>query len=211
MKPKQEIETNTSTEEKIKAAARKVFTQKGYAATRTRDIAEESGLNLALINYYFRSKEKLFDIIMVENMQLFVHSIIDILNDTKTTLQEKIKALVGHYIDMIIKHPQMPIFILNEINTNPGALVDKIGMKAMHEDLYLIKQWKEYAKKQKVTVPAIHIVMNVVAMTIFPFIASPLLRHRTGLSIEAFNKLMEERKQLIPIWIEAIIQASVVK
>ena len=211
MKPKQEIETNASTEEKIKAAARKVFTQKGYAATRTRDIAEESGLNLALINYYFRSKEKLFDIIMVENMQLFVHSVIDLLNDTKTTLQEKIKVLVGHYIDMIIKHPQMPIFILNEINTNPGALIDKIGMKAMHEDLYLIKQWKEYAKKQKVTVPAIHIVMNVVAMTIFPFIASPLLRHRTGLSIEAFNKLMEERKQLIPIWIEAIIQASVVK
>src|ERR1700733_13708884 len=95
-KAKEAIEKNASTEEKIKAAARKVFTQKGYAATRTRDIAEESGLNLALINYYFRSKEKLFDIIMVENMQLFVHSVIDLLNDTKTTLQEKIKVLVGH-------------------------------------------------------------------------------------------------------------------
>ncbi len=73
MKAKAEIEINASTEEKIKEAARRVFTQKGYAATRTRDIAEESGLNLALINYYFRSKEKLFDIIMLEHLQI-VHS-----------------------------------------------------------------------------------------------------------------------------------------
>ena len=67
MKIKPEIEKNPSTEEKIKEAARRVFTKKGYAATRTRDIAEESGYNLALINYYFRSKEKLFDIVMLEH------------------------------------------------------------------------------------------------------------------------------------------------
>ena len=81
-----EIEKNTSTEEKIKGAASRVFTQKGYAATRTRDIAEESGLNLALINYYFRSKEKLFDIIIVEHLQLFIHSVMGIVNDPKTTI-----------------------------------------------------------------------------------------------------------------------------
>ena len=54
-------EPNLSTEEKIKAAARKVFMEKGYGASRTRDIAEEAGINLALLNYYFRSKEKLFN------------------------------------------------------------------------------------------------------------------------------------------------------
>ena len=49
-----------TTEEKIIRAADKIFTQKGYAATRTREIAEEAGTNLALLNYYFGSKEKLF-------------------------------------------------------------------------------------------------------------------------------------------------------
>ena len=56
-----------TTEEKIKEAARKLFTQKGFAATRTRDIAEEAGINLALLNYYFRSKQKLFDLIMKDH------------------------------------------------------------------------------------------------------------------------------------------------
>ncbi|MDN3670454.1 helix-turn-helix domain-containing protein [Echinicola jeungdonensis] len=59
-------ENDDSTEGKIKTAARKVFQQKGFAAARTRDIAEEPGINLALLNYYFRSKGKLFDLIMME-------------------------------------------------------------------------------------------------------------------------------------------------
>ena len=60
---------DTNTEDKILKAANKVFTQKGFAATRTRDIAAEAGINLALLNYYFRSKKKLFDIVMLENLK----------------------------------------------------------------------------------------------------------------------------------------------
>src|ERR1700753_352983 len=123
------MEKNASTEEKIKQAARKVFTQKGYAATRTRDIAEESGLNLALINYYFRSKEKLFDIIVVEHMQVFIHSVMGIVNDRQTTLREKIRVISGHYIDMLIKNPDMPVFVLNEIQSDPAKLLAKLGVK----------------------------------------------------------------------------------
>src|SRR5579859_5707706 len=88
-----------STEEKIMEAARKLFTQRGYAATRTRDIAEEAGINLALLNYYFRSKEKLFDIIMLESLHDFRQHIIVALNDEKTSLENKIETLVSNYID----------------------------------------------------------------------------------------------------------------
>lgn len=55
--------------ERIKTAAAKLFAQKGFAATRVRDIASEAGINLAAVNYYFRSKQKLFDLIMGENRQ----------------------------------------------------------------------------------------------------------------------------------------------
>src|ERR1700733_234885 len=125
-KAKEAIEKNTSTEEKIKEAAKRVFTQKGYSATRTRDIAEESGINLALINYYFRSKEKLFDIIILEQMQLFIHSVMGIVNDPATTLQEKLENLISHYIDMLIHNPYIPLFILSEINADPEKLIEKI-------------------------------------------------------------------------------------
>jgi len=69
-----EKKIDLSTETKIKEAARVVFYKKGFSATRTRDIAEEAGINLALLNYYFRSKEKLFEIIMFETFSAFVQS-----------------------------------------------------------------------------------------------------------------------------------------
>src|SRR6202007_2839144 len=88
-----------STEEKIKDAARVIFHRKGYAATRTRDIAEEAGINLALLNYYFRSKEKLFDIIMLESLYEFRQFMQTAFNDEKTSLESKIETMVGKYID----------------------------------------------------------------------------------------------------------------
>ena len=208
MKKTQNIEKNASTEEKIKDAARRVFTQKGYSATRTRDIAEESGYNLALINYYFRSKEKLFDIIMVEHIQAFAHNVVGILNDHDTTLQEKIETLISHYIDMLIKNPDLPLFMLNEIRTDPGKLVAKIGIDEVHhKELYIVTQWKEMAAMKKIPdFNPVHMLMNIVSLTIFPFVASPLIKNRTGLNTEAFNMLMEERKKLIPIWVQAIMQ-----
>ena len=82
MAKKKSVEVDLSTEEKIKEAAKKVFLKKGYAATRTRDIAEEAGINLALLNYYFRSKEKLFDLIMLEKLEKFFGVIAPVLNNT---------------------------------------------------------------------------------------------------------------------------------
>ncbi len=209
MKPKPVIEINPSTEDKIKDAARRVFTRKGYAATRTRDIAEESGFNLALINYYFRSKEKLFDIIMVEHLQLFIHSVMGIVNEPGTTLEEKIGLLISHYIDMLVKNPNIPLFVLNEVNADPKKLIEKIGVRGMdHNELAIAKQWKAFAAAKKIKVNPIHILMNVVALAIFPFVGSPIIRNRTGLSIDQFNALMEERKKLIPVWIMAMIDSS---
>ena len=101
-----------STEEKIKEAARKVFTQKGYAATRTRDIAEEAGINLALLNYYFRSKEKLFEIVILEKMQILLGKLGPALMDERTSLEQKVEQIAEHYIDALIANPDIPLFVL---------------------------------------------------------------------------------------------------
>src|SRR5271165_3203609 len=98
-----DIEGGDSAEQKIKAAAQKLFTQKGYAAVRTREIAAEAGINLALLNYYFRSKEKLFELVMLENMTTFAEGAADIIHNESTSLDQKIELLVGHYIDILIK------------------------------------------------------------------------------------------------------------
>jgi AcrR family transcriptional regulator len=207
MKLKPEIEKNTSTEEKIKEAAKRVFTKKGYAATRTRDIAEESGYNLALINYYFRSKEKLFDIIMLEHLHVFIHSVMGIVNDPDTSFRQKIQLLIDHYIDMLKGNPDLPLFMLSEINADPKKLIAKLGFnKASSGSLVLMKQWKELEAAGKgPSFNPLHMVLNVLALTIFPFAASPLLRNRLNLSTDEFNALMEERKKLIPLWVNSML------
>ena len=126
MKSEAIISESMTTEEKIVAAAYKLFTQKGYAATKTRDIAVEAGINVALLNYYFRSKEKLFDIILESNIKQFILNIGVITDDRHTTLSKKFELFVASYVDMLIKQPDMPIFILSEIRSNPAKIFDKL-------------------------------------------------------------------------------------
>jgi hypothetical protein len=135
---------------------------------------------------------------------------VTLVNDPETTLQQKIEILISHYIDMLIKNPDIPIFVLSAINADPKKLISKLGFdKVQHSNIYLVKQWKELTANSKT--PAfnpIHLLINVLSMTIFPFIASPLLRNRTGMSMDEFNALMEERKKLIPMWVSTIIKTS---
>jgi AcrR family transcriptional regulator len=112
---KRKVNVDVSTEEKIKQAARKLFTEQGFDAVKTRDIAEEAGINQALLNYYFRSKQKLFDIIMVENFQKFVEQLIPIMGNEEMSLEEILTQVTGSYIDMLKQNPDLPFFILNEM------------------------------------------------------------------------------------------------
>jgi AcrR family transcriptional regulator len=201
---KTKLHTDTSTEEKIREAARKVFTRKGYAATRTRDIAEESGINLALLNYYFRSKEKLFEEVMLEKVQEFFGTLSPIVNDTTTKLEVKVELIVCCYIDMMTKTPDLPIFILSEIRKKPAFFGTKIPVKLLFQQSSFIKQLRE--KREDLN--PIHFLMSLLGMTVFPFVAQPLLT-ATGLTNEKeFSKLMAERKKLVPLWIKAILKTK---
>ena len=131
------------TEEKIKEAARITFTKKGYAATRTRDIAEEAGINLSLLNYYFRSKEKLFNIIMTEKIQQFFGVLFPIIADTGLSLEEKIEKIADNYITTILKNPNLPIFVLSEIRNNPQSLAQNFNLGHVMGQSSLILQIKE--------------------------------------------------------------------
>jgi AcrR family transcriptional regulator len=209
MKSKSKGELDTSTEEKIKAAARKLFTQKGYAATRTRDIATEAGINLALLNYYFRSKEKLFELVMMENMQHFMVSLTSIINDEKTTLEQKIETVVSNYIDMLTQQPDLPLFILSEIKANPERLIMKMGVKEVLFKSVLFKQLQEAISKGKVVpIHPLQFLMNLLGLSVFPFVASPLLQKVGDLKPKDFAALMQERKKMIPKWIKGMLKTK---
>jgi AcrR family transcriptional regulator len=195
-----------STEEKIKNAARTVFHKKGFSAARTRDIADEAGINLALLNYYFRSKEKLFNIVMLETFQSFFALIFQIFNDPDSSLEEKIEKFASYYIDLIFQEPEIPLFIMTEIRNNPVELMQKIGIvKAVFHSVF-VKQFNEAIQSGKIKEQHfLHFMMNLMGLIVFPFIAKPLLKEISGMNEDHFNKIIEERKTLIPVWIKAII------
>ena len=205
------MEKNTgdlSTEEKIKEAARKIFTRKGYSATRTRDIAQEAGINLALLNYYFRSKEKLFDIVMLENFGQFVSGIRALLNEKNTSLEQKIEGLVDFYINQLLANPDLPLFVLNEVRSDPKKLRARGFTKDILMKSIFMQQLTDELKKRKRTgFNPLHLVMNLFSMTIFPFLAAPLITEVGNLAENDFRKIMEERKKWIPVWIKTMLSA----
>lgn len=206
---KKTVQPDHSTEEKIKRAAQKLFTKKGYAATKTRDIAAEAGINIALLNYYFRSKEKLFDIIMLEHLQGFVQSMSNVLNDNATLLDQKIETFVSNYIDLLIQQPDIPLFILSELRAHPKELIQKLDVKKMLVNSSFAKQLVEAMQHGKMTsMHPLHFIMNIAGLVVFPFVGAPILVNVGNLKQREFEALMLERKKLIPVWIKAMTKAK---
>jgi len=190
-----------STEEKIKEAARKVFLRKGFSATRTRDIAEEAGINLALLNYYFRSKQRLFDEVMKEKIQTLLKTIIPALQDSSTTLDEKIKLIVSNYIKVLTKNNDLPIFVLNELRKNNVSFISNLPVgKTILETSFILQ-----LKQRKRNVDPVHFLMSLLGLIIFPFVAKPILTQSGMINEKKFQSLIQERELLIPLWMEAIL------
>jgi AcrR family transcriptional regulator len=112
---------NQNAEEKIKQAALRVFIQKGSANCSSREIAREAGMNVALVNYYFRSKSKLFALIFETVMQDFLKSMVQVFS-SDLPIREKIKILIEREFEFLGQHPDIPNFVLNELARNPEAM-----------------------------------------------------------------------------------------
>ncbi|XOV94800.1 MAG: TetR/AcrR family transcriptional regulator [Bacteroidota bacterium] len=194
-----------TTEEKIKEVARNMFIQKGYASTTTRDIATEAGTNLALVNYYFRSKEKLFNLIMRESLMEFFATVKHILNDPNTQLDQKVSRLSEHYINQLGENPDIPLFILSEIRSNPQIFLNDFFQGVLLKDMIVFRQLREHLKDIDSRLHPVHLLMNLMGMILFPFIVKPIISQVTHLKDDEFDTLMEERKELIPMWFNHMI------
>ncbi|MDC0034707.1 TetR/AcrR family transcriptional regulator [Flavobacteriaceae bacterium] len=201
------METKYSdTELKIRDAAKSLFLKKGYSATTTRDIAQESQINLALLNYYFKSKRRLFEIIMFETLYDFLNKMVEVYNDEETTIREKIELASSKYIDMIIAEPLLPTFILNELKNNPTNFLKMPTAKVIMKS-QLISQYNDGVKKGIYKkVDSIHFITNILSLIVFPFICSPIIMKMEKLNKTDFNKMMNQRKKLIPEWIIQMIK-----
>lgn len=198
---------DVSTEQKIKEAAKRVFQKKGFGLTRTRDIAKEAGINLALLNYYYRSKENLFEIVMQESIEEMFSYLEHIMNNKQTTLSEKIDAGVLRYIEGMFKNSNLPLFLFSELQANPQHLFDSVKIpEGFIQETYMFKQINEQINKEKLNFTAIHFFINLVSMSIFPIIGQPFIKYVTKMDEKSFTDFIEQRKTLVPIWLKSMLK-----
>lgn len=193
---------DTSTEQKILAAAKKVFVSKGMSGARMQDIADEAGINKALLHYYFKNKEKLFEVIFVEAGNRLFPKINDIFNSDHP-LFEKIEMFCEEYITMVMENPYLPLFVLNEINQDPEMFLDKLWPNTTKPNpaKFLMQIEAEVKKGTIKRINPMELLMNLLSMVVFPFVAKPMLQKTMGIDDMHFRAAMEHRKKAIPRFI----------
>ncbi len=185
-----------STEQKIINAADKLFSQKGYAATKTREIAEEAGTNLALLNYYFGSKEKLYNMVVQEKMKSLIGVLKPVLSDEQVPLEEKVYTITESYTTLVLENEDLPLFILNELSVNKELFVEVTRSTRQMAQPIIEKQLKERGSEML----ASDFIVNMLGLIMFPFVAKPLLIS-SGLIKEEFIDFVTRRKENILEWV----------
>jgi TetR/AcrR family transcriptional regulator len=184
-------------EEKILAAAQTVFIKKGMDGSRMQEIADEAGINKALLHYYFRSKQKLFEAIfsMVFN-QIFP----DIRNllFSEEPFEDKIADFIEKYIDLLLKHPFLPSFILKEINRDPEFLASVIKKQGINPADIVTVIEKEMNKGKIRKMDPRELMVNILCLSIFPFAARPLMQIVFfNNDQKAYKKFLIQRKDTV--------------
>lgn len=185
----------TTNENSILEAAHKIFLTKGFSGTSMQDIAQEAGTTKSMVNYYFRSKDKLFARVFREEFKnLFASIGICILSDLP--LKQKIKQIVELDIERLMPMPDLPIFIMSELHRNPLIILsdlEHIPMKGLIQKLEADIH-TEVKKGNIKPIQPMELMMNIQSLTIYPILAKPMLIHRLGMSEKAYKLMMEHRK-----------------
>lgn len=184
-----------TTEETILIAAQKIFTSKGYAGTRMQAIADEAGINKAMLHYYFRSKDKLFQKILNEALDSVAPVIMNALRG-EGSVMEKLEILIREHTRLLFERPYMPLFILHELSQNrenfvPGMVARDGGQEAIAGFLMQVVQEGQEGKIRPIH--PVHLMMHTMGLIVFPFIVKPIIERAAGISEADFDELMRER------------------
>ena len=183
-----------NTEEQILEAAKNVFQAKGMDGARMQEIADKAGINKAMLHYYYRNKQLLFEAVFKNVFYLLAPQLNAILNDD-SIIEEKVKNFTFNYISFISKHPYLPNFIIQELNRNPDFILKMKDNKGF-PNLAKFKRQVDKEVEDGIIKPisAEQLFINILALNIFPFVAKPLIMAFSNVDSKAYKQLMEDRK-----------------
>ena len=185
---------NKNTEAQILNAAKQIFQTKGMDGARMQEIADKAGINKALLHYYYRNKQLLFEAVFKNAFSLLAPQLSAVLNDD-SSIENKIKNFTSNYVSFIIKHPYLPNFIIQELNRNPEFILKlKENKDFPNLEKFKIQLTKDVSDGIIKPISAEQLFINILALNIFPFVAKPLIMAFTNTNNKSYNRLMENRK-----------------
>ena len=197
------------TEARILHAARTVFIRRGTAGARMQEIAEEAGVNQALLHYYFRSKERLSEAVFRDTAGRMFPVLIQTLA-SDASIGEKVERIVEAYLDTLTRSPFLPGYVISELHHHPERIPQLISsatgidlssaMKPVLEKLD--RQLASEARAGRVRrISAQQFLANLLSLCVFPFAAQPMLRAAFGLDDDGFAKFIAQRRKELPQFI----------
>lgn len=186
------------TESRILQAAEREFFEKGYAGARTASIAEAAGVTHAMLHYYFRTKDKLFERIVSEKISILGNIIISAIGDEDLTLEDRIRQGIERHFDFIAANRDLPKFIVNEVLTRPDVVeMMKCNIQNIVNNLLnsLQHEIDAYAAKGLCRqVNARMLLIDIVSLNVFPFMAAPIVLGAIGDSYNSYDEFLALRK-----------------
>ncbi len=190
-----------STEFVILSAAKKVFSIKGKDGATMQEIANEAGINKALLHYYFRTKDLLFEQVFFEEVKKFSPILKNAIAQ-EVDLYQKINNICEAYILMAIENPFVPVFVIGELNKQPDLFIQKMFDGDLPDFPKLAMQIKKEvdAGKIKPIMPQ-QLIMNMMSMCVFPFLMKPMFIVGMQIDKDVFTNLMLQRIKDVPKFI----------
>jgi TetR/AcrR family transcriptional regulator len=187
-----------NTEQKIFDAATELFLEKGVDRTSVREIATKANINLALMNYYFRSKENLFDAIFAQLVKKNTRKLIKIL-DSDLGLEDKIRQYVTVYIDMLSENPLLVSFVMSILHRSRERITEMKAVSSLYSTDVFSQQIIDEGKKGNIrrTDPT-QLYVDMLSLIAFPFAIKLLVMDKRGFNEEEFAAFIQERKQRVP-------------
>lgn len=192
-------------EQLILEAAIREFSTKGYDGARTASIAAEAGVTHAMLHYYFRTKEKLFERIFHDKLRYIMDMVFTPIVQSGGDIRERIRRGVIAHFNFLMENMDLPIFFITTLNAHPDLYDDVIEeMSAMAKAR--IKSFQDELDKAAQAgeikpVSASMLVCDIVSLNIFPFLVKQILMMVVGYSKDEQNEFlrarMEENIQLI--------------
>lgn len=202
------MENITGTEAKILAAAVEVFCRRGFDGARMQEIADQAGISKASLHYYFRSKEGLFKRAVQVLFSQLINNVISHLSP-ESSIEEMIRQLVNSYYEVFIQYRRQALFFFSEMIKYEELLDEIVSALPRHEILLnVVGRFEQERRKGTIMdITPQNLLVNIIAMCMYPIIAAPLIRRMFNMSEAEMTAYIEQRK----VHVADFVLASILK